>query len=47
VRRYGRITVSLGVLVSAAPRDAVDEAVSVCGVREKRSYAKLPAHVIM
>jgi Insertion element 4 transposase N-terminal len=38
--------VSLGVLVSAVPRDAVDEAVAVCGVREKRSDAKLPAHVI-
>jgi len=38
--------VSLGVLVSAVSRDAVDEAVAVCGVREKRSDAKLPAHVI-
>jgi hypothetical protein len=38
--------VSLGVLVSAVPRDAVDEAVAVCGVREKRSDATLPAHVI-
>src|SRR4029453_5660499 len=38
--------VSLGVLVSAVPRDAVDEAVAVCGVREKRSDGKLPAHVI-
>lgn len=38
--------VSLGVLVSSVPRDAVDEAVAVCGVREKRSDAKLPAHVI-
>jgi hypothetical protein len=38
--------VSLGVLVSEVPRDAVDEAVAVCGVREKRSDAKLPAHVI-
>jgi hypothetical protein len=38
--------VSLGVLVSAVPRDAVDEAVAVCGVRERRSDAKLPAHVI-
>ena len=28
--------VSLGVLVDAVPRDAVDEAVAVCGVREKR-----------
>lgn len=38
--------VSLGVLVHAVPRDAVDEAVAVCGVREKRSDGKLPAHVI-
>jgi Insertion element 4 transposase N-terminal/Transposase DDE domain len=38
--------VSLGVLVAEVPRDAVDEAVAVCGVREKRSDAKLPAHVI-
>ena len=38
--------VSLGVLVSAVPRDLVDEAVAVCGVRERRSDGKLPAHVI-
>ncbi|HEY2500483.1 MAG TPA: IS4 family transposase [Mycobacterium sp.] len=38
--------VSLGVLVNAVPRDAVDEAVAVCGVRERRSDSKLPAHVI-
>jgi hypothetical protein len=38
--------VSLGVLVNAVPRDAVDEAVAVCRVREKRSDGKLPAHVI-
>lgn len=38
--------VSLGVLVNAVPRDAVDEAVAVCGVRERRSDGKLPAHVI-
>lgn len=38
--------VSLGVLVEAVPRDAVDEAVTVCGVREKRSDAELPAHVV-
>ena len=37
---------SIGVLVDAVPRDAVDEAVAVCGVREKRSDGKLPAHVI-
>lgn len=28
------------------PRDAVDEAVAVCGVGERRSDGKLPAHVI-
>src|SRR5680860_664552 len=38
--------VSIGVLVEAVPRDAVDEAVAVCGVRERRSDGKLPAHVV-
>src|SRR5664279_1144436 len=38
--------VTLGVLVDAVPRDAVDDAVAVCGVRERRSDSKLPAHVI-
>lgn len=38
--------VTLGVLVDAVPRDAVDEAVAVCGVRERRSDGKLPAHVV-
>ena len=38
--------VSIGVLVSAVPRDAVDEAMAVCGVWERRSDGKLPAHVI-
>ncbi len=38
--------VSLGVLMTAVPREAVDEAVGVCGVRERRSDGKLPAHVI-
>ncbi len=37
---------TLGVLVDAVPRDAVDDAVAACGVREKRSDGKLPAHVI-
>jgi len=37
--------VTIGVLVDAVPRDAVDEAVAVCGVRERRSDGKLPAHV--
>jgi hypothetical protein len=38
--------VSLGVLVTAVPRDAVDEAVAACGVRDKRAGGKLPAHVV-
>jgi hypothetical protein len=38
--------VTLGVLVNAVPRDAVDDSVMACGVREKRSDGKLPAHVI-
>jgi Insertion element 4 transposase N-terminal len=38
--------VTLGVLVNAVARDAVDEAVAVCGVGAKRSDGKLPAHVI-
>jgi hypothetical protein len=38
--------VTLGVLVNAVPRDAVDDAIMACGVREKRSDAKLPAHVV-
>ena len=42
----GRDQVSIGVLVDAVPRDAVDEAVAVCGVRERRCDGKLPAHVV-
>jgi hypothetical protein len=37
--------VSLGVLVTAVQRDAVDAAVAVHGVGAKRSDGKLPAHV--
>lgn len=37
--------VSVGMLVASVPRDAVDDAVAFCGVREKRSDGKLPAHV--
>ena len=37
--------VSLGVLVSAVARDAIDAAVASCGVGAKRSGGKLPAHV--
>jgi hypothetical protein len=39
--------VTLGVLISQVPRDAVDDAVTACGVGEKRSDGKLPAHVTM
>jgi hypothetical protein len=38
--------VSLGVLVSAVPRDVVDDAVAVCGVQAQRSGGKLPPHVV-
>jgi hypothetical protein len=37
--------VTLGVLVTQVPRDAVDDAIAVCGVREQRSDGTLPAHV--
>ena len=37
--------VSLGVLVTAVPRDAVDAAVAACGVVARRDGGKLPAHV--
>jgi hypothetical protein len=47
----GRLTdwVSLGVLASAVPRDAVDEAVAVAvaGRAAKRSDGKLPPHVMV
>src|SRR6266498_127728 len=39
--------VTLGVLVSEVPRDAVDDAVAVCGVREQRSDGKLPAYLTL
>jgi Insertion element 4 transposase N-terminal/Transposase DDE domain len=38
--------VSLGVLVTAVPRWAVDDAVAACGVVEARRGGKLPPHVI-
>jgi hypothetical protein len=38
--------VSLGVLVSAVPRDVVNAAVARFGVGAKRSDGKLPAHVV-
>jgi hypothetical protein len=37
--------VSLGVLVCTVSRDAVDTAVAACGVGDRRSGGKLPAHV--
>ncbi|MBB2941833.1 hypothetical protein FB565_001537 [Actinoplanes lutulentus] len=37
--------VSVGVLVTAVPRDAVDAAVAACGVGAQRSGGKLPPHV--
>jgi hypothetical protein len=37
--------VSLGVLMTAVPRDAVDVAVAGCGVQAKRSDGTLPPHV--
>ena len=38
--------VTLGMLIDSVPREAVDDAIVACGVREKRSDGKLPAHVI-
>lgn len=38
--------VSLGVLATAVPRDAVDGAVAACGVADRRAGGKLPAHVV-
>ncbi len=38
--------VSLGVLVSSVPRDAINAAVARFGVGAKRSDGKLPAHVV-
>jgi Insertion element 4 transposase N-terminal/Transposase DDE domain len=37
--------VTLGVLISQVSREEADAAIAVCGVREKRSDGKLPAHV--
>jgi hypothetical protein len=38
--------VTLGVLVSSVSRDVVDAAVAACGVTDRRSGGKLPAHVV-
>lgn len=45
----GRLTdwVSLGVLASSVPRDAVDEAVAAAGKGARRSDGKLPPHVMV
>ena len=45
----GRLTdwVSLGVLASSVPRDAVDEAIAAAGRQAKRSDGKLPPHVMV
>lgn len=40
------VQVTLGILVDSVPRDAVDNAITAFGVRERRSDGKLPAHVI-
>jgi hypothetical protein len=39
--------ISLGVLASAVPRDAVDDAVEATGKAAKRSGGKLPPHVMV
>src|SRR5260370_39062998 len=45
----GRLTdwVSLGVLASFVPRDAVDDAVAWAGKQARRSDGKLPPHVMV
>lgn len=39
------VQVTVGMLVDSVPRDAVDDAIAACGVRERRSDGKLPAYV--
>jgi len=45
----GRLTdwISLGVLASWVPRDAVDEAIEVTGKGAKRAGGRLPPHVMV
>src|SRR5712692_9599161 len=45
----GRLTdwISIGVLASSVPRDAVDDAVAAAGRRARRSGGKLPPHVMV
>jgi len=49
VTAEGRLAdwVSLGVLASFVPRDAVDDAVAAAGKRARRSDGKLPPHVVV
>jgi hypothetical protein len=49
VRAEGRLTdwVSLGVLASFVPRDAVDDAVAAAGKQARRPDGKLPPHVMV
>ncbi len=49
VTAEGRLTdwVSLGVLASFVPRDAVDDAIAAAGKKAKRSDGKLPPHVVV
>ena len=49
VAARGRLTdqISLGVLASSVPRDAVDEAIAVTGKQARRSDGKLPPHVMV
>jgi hypothetical protein len=39
--------ISIGVLAGSVPRDAVDEAITVCGRQALRSDGKLPPHVMV
>ena len=45
----GRLTdwISLGVLASWVPRDAVEDAVAAAGKEAKRAGGKLPPHVMV
>jgi hypothetical protein len=45
----GRLTdwISLGVLASSVPRDAVDEAIALAGRGARRPDGKLPPHVMV
>jgi Insertion element 4 transposase N-terminal len=45
----GRLTdwISMGVLASSVPRDAVDAAVAAAGKGARRSDGKLPPHVMV